>query len=63
MTSTFKIEFECDNAAFSEYPQAECVRILNDITDKLTYNGQTDGIIFDVNGNRIGQWCLDMVED
>jgi hypothetical protein len=52
-----KIQFKTDNAAFEEDAWAETIRILHDIAEKLRQH-QDNGIIMDVNGNRIGQWTL-----
>lgn len=59
-----KIEIKTGNAAFcdpftgepSEFDEAiECKRLLEDICRKLE-DGATSGSIFDINGNKVGQW-------
>jgi len=52
-----KIEFESnDNAAFQDgNKEWEIARILRKIADQVE-NGQTEGVIHDVNGNRVGEW-------
>ena len=56
-----RIKFDTKNAAFSE----ECggglewqsIEILKEIIEKLE-NGTKEGICFDVNGNKVGEWKL-----
>lgn len=54
----FKIEFDCDGAAFDEYPEDEIVRILGRISKSLKDGYLTGGRVMDINGNPIGQWSL-----
>ncbi len=44
-----------DNEAFSECPEGELARILRKIADQIEA-GRTDGVIHDVNGNRVSDW-------
>lgn len=53
----FMVRFETDNAVFENDPQAECMRILKKIINDLD-NSETEGKIFDLNGNRVGEWKL-----
>jgi hypothetical protein len=56
----FKLKFETDNAAFGEDPEAreaEVVRILREIAEKLSA-GISDGGCYDLNGNRVGEFVL-----
>lgn len=52
---TFKVEFDCDNEAFSDDPALEIARILREVIRKLEL-GQTEGACMDVNGNRVGEF-------
>jgi hypothetical protein len=56
---TFKLEVDCENAAFEEW-QAEIARILRELAHKLDQDdGRRDlggGYLMDVNGNRVGDW-------
>lgn len=52
---TFKIEFEIDNAAFVNGFSDEVERILIKIAQKVK-DGETQGVIFDLNGCRVGNW-------
>ena len=55
------IEITCDNAAFNDddsNPDVgnECARILRELAEKFEYvSSPADRIVFDVNGNRVGQ--------
>lgn len=56
----FKIEFDCDNAAFDEYLIDEIVRILDVVKYRIEVSG---GIvdefpIYDINGNKVGNYSL-----
>ena len=53
----FKIEFETTNSAFDD-PADEIAAILALIASRLT-GGETEGLIKDSNGNRIGSWKLE----
>ena len=50
-------KFETDNEAFSDYRAYEIKRILMKIADNIE-NGKEDGIITDINGNKIGSYKL-----
>ena len=49
------IEFDTDNAAFSDYPVDEIHRIFIEIRERIM-DEAVGGIIRDSNGNTIGQW-------
>ena len=61
------IKFKTDNAAFKDpygenkwddlCKEAEVIRILENIIDKIRCN-DTRGPIMDINGNKIGEWSL-----
>lgn len=56
----FTLQFDTGNAAFDDgNAPAECARILEIIGGNVS-RGYRDGRIFDVNGNRIGEWALDL---
>lgn len=54
----FKLTIKTDNEAFSEDPGYEIARILKKIAQKLE-DGDTNGPVMDVNGNKVGQWVLE----
>ncbi|MGL5032647.1 MAG: hypothetical protein ACRC6M_02470 [Microcystaceae cyanobacterium] len=51
----FKIQFEIDNAAFVDGFSEEVERILSKIAQRVK-DGETQGVIFDLNGQRVGNW-------
>jgi hypothetical protein len=51
----FSIRIDTDNAAFSANPAEEIARILGVIAEQVE-NGYQQGLAFDYNGNRVGQW-------
>jgi hypothetical protein len=50
----FHVHLMTDNAAFEVDMFAEVARILRACTEKLA-RGETDVLLFDVNGNRVGE--------
>lgn len=51
----FKLEIDCDNAAFSD--PFELPRILNNVAQVLSLApGQSEGTCTDANGNHVGDW-------
>jgi hypothetical protein len=57
----FKLKFETDNAAFVDGGIDEVSDILQGIC-KMIYRGETDGLVHDTNGNKIGKWSMDLPE-
>lgn len=51
-----RIEFHTDNAAFDDYRSFGIATILNGIAYQIEHMYQTEGVIRDANGNRIGTW-------
>lgn len=58
----FKLEIAAVNAAFFPDPSEEISRLLRSAADKVDA-GATEGILFDVNGNRVGHWYFEAVGD
>lgn len=57
------IRFKTENAAFADGDGiAETVRILKNITSKISA-GQDSGNVIDVNGNKVGEWSLELPEE
>ena len=55
----FDLHVECDNAAFEDNLGQELARILIEIAQEIRQRSDDDvttGRIFDINGNRVGQW-------
>jgi hypothetical protein len=54
----FTLKFDTKNAAFDDGgTEAETVRILREIAEKIEA-GIDDGAVYDVNGNRVGDFRL-----
>ena len=54
----FTVKFNMDNAAFTDYPEAEVSRILNKAIDQVN-SGNMEGLsIVDINGNKVGRWDI-----
>ena len=51
----FTIEIECDNAAFEDSPEAEVVRILQELVYQIRFEGDLAHALLDINGNRVGR--------
>jgi hypothetical protein len=49
----FTLNFETDNAAFENFPEAEIARILDSVR-AVVEEGCTSGRVFDINGNKVG---------
>lgn len=59
---TLKIETESGNAAAVEDPRGSVIATLKEIIKDLE-SGTDDALIFDLNGNSIGEWSLDIEEE
>jgi hypothetical protein len=58
--SDLRIRINCDNAAFGETPEEAAVelrRILGALVGRIDCH-ETEGIIYDANGNRCGAWAF-----
>jgi hypothetical protein len=59
----FKLEFKTANAAFDgDLRWMEIDTILRKVADRAG-DGQTEGVIHDSNGNRIGSWSLELPDE
>ena len=54
----FKMEIKMDNAAFTEMPERELDRILQDVGQGIV-DGVTYGFCRDLNGNTVGTWEIE----
>lgn len=54
---TFKLEINCDNAAFED-TQDETAKCLRYVAQCLEEGAHTDGPIIDANGNRVGKYAF-----
>ena len=53
---TFKLEINCDNAAFDEDELNEVGRILKHLATRLDENYEREGNLWDYCGNRVGHF-------
>lgn len=54
----FELSFDTENAAFEdENRPCEIQRILAEVASKVANDAQA-GVVYDINGNRIGQWAI-----
>jgi hypothetical protein len=61
---SFNLNFDTDNAAFAGDGKVEVIRILKQVISYLQRDeGTRDGILMDYNGNRIGQWSLELPDN
>ena len=52
----FTIKVSTGNAAFDN-PSQELAQLLRQVADKVAEE-RTSGLLFDTNGNQVGQWSL-----
>ena len=52
----FKIQIECDNAAFDDCAPVEVARILRELAARMEGHGTLPDVLraFDINGNHVG---------
>lgn len=64
MAQSFEMNLDLGNEAFDEpgKRQSEIERILGEVRDRVSM-GEASGSIFDINGNRVGDWGFDEVDD
>ena len=53
----FKLKIDTRNAAFEEDASEEIISILQYVRERLA-EGRTEGVLHDINGNRVGEWKL-----
>ena len=51
----FKLEIDCDNAAFEDDAAGEVMRILNDLAERIPIVIGRTLNLYDVNGNSVGR--------
>lgn len=62
MATEFTMTFDTGNAAFDDGDgQHEAGRIVSLVAARIR-TGHEGGVIHDINGNRIGQWSLELPE-
>ena len=58
-----RVEFHTDNAAFDEYRLLVIASILEEIAENIENSYQTEGVIRDFNGARIGTWTTNGIDE
>ena len=53
---TFKLEFETDNASFKADRSAAICQVLREVAETIPVRGSEEGVIHDIDGNRIGRY-------
>lgn len=53
MTERFELSLKTGNAAFEDQPASEIARIIKDAAERIE-NGEFEGNLYDINGNRVG---------
>ena len=57
----FELYIETANAAFEQCPKATLATMLRKLADQLdSDNGDSDGLLYDPNGNQCGLWALEV---
>jgi hypothetical protein len=59
--TAFKANMDCDNAAF-DMPGYEIARLLETAAEQLR-NGEDCGCFVDINGNTVGGWEIEGLEE
>ena len=62
MNVKFNVSLDSSNAAFQGGVITEITRILDGIVDKM-WNGQEGGPVRDSNGNKVGEWNVEVTYD
>lgn len=62
MNVKFNVSLDSSNAAFQDGVITEIARILDGIVDKM-WNGQEGGPVRDSNGNKVGEWNVEVTYD
>lgn len=60
MRVQFEFSIDTENAAFQEDPAGEVAAHLESAA-KMLREGRLDKAVFDVNGNRVGEWFLSLM--
>ena len=59
----FTLEIETTGSAFEGFSGHEVARILRALAKKVESGEEVDGGIFDINGNKCGEWSLEAEEE
>ena len=59
----FSLQISTDGSAFDGYSGHEVARILRALAKRVESGEEVDGSVFDLNGNRCGEWSLEAEEE
>mgnify|MGYP001273108800 FL=1 len=59
----FTLSISTDGSAFEGYSGHEVARILRAVAKRVESGEEVDGNIFDLNGNKCGEWSLEAEEE
>jgi len=59
----FTLSISTDGSAFEGYSGHEVARILRALAKRVESGEEVDGNIFDLNGNKCGEWALEAEEE
>lgn len=59
----FSLQISTDGSAFEGYSGHEVARILRAVAKRVESGEEVDGNIFDLNGNKCGEWSLEAEEE
>ena len=59
----FTLQINTDGSAFEGYSGHEVARLLRMVARRVESGEEVDGNIFDLNGNKCGEWALEAEEE
>jgi len=59
----FSLQISTDGSAFEGFSGHEVARILRALAKRVESGEEVDGNIFDLNGNKCGEWALEAEEE
>jgi len=59
----FTLQISTTGSAFEGFSGHEVARILRALAKKVESGEEVDGVLFDLNGNKCGEWCLEAEEE
>lgn len=51
-----RLEIDGSGAAFDARPATELARLLRETADRIADDGDSEGVLRDINGNYVGEW-------
>jgi hypothetical protein len=53
-----KLRLKGEGGAFAVRPASEIARILREVARRIEEDGDDEGLLRDINGNRVGEWTV-----